>query len=376
MATAVFGKPMEFWEQNMPAGMFLRSKWEASQISDPTHALSLDAYQAHLGVPISTPIPLDRFISYGKWFQSKAVPDVDSRYVRRVRRAGTGFRLVLEDGDEVAAGQVVIATGLGEFPARPAQFNDIPARYASHTSEHTDLGVFAGQKVVVIGLGQSAVESAALLQEVGAGVEVIARASTIRWLSGGAWLKSEANPLRALMYPPTDVGPPVLNQIVAAPELFRRLPRPLRDRIEYRSIRPAAAGWLMNRVGGITFTTSRSVTRVSVGDGRVTLILDDGTERKVDHVLLATGYRVDVKHMSILSPEIVSSITTREGYPQLESGFGSSVPGLYFIGAVAVGTFGPLCRFASGSDFTARALTRSIVTRRPASQQAAIRPAA
>jgi hypothetical protein len=49
---------------------------------------------------------------------------------------------------------------------------------------------------------------------------------------------------------------------------------------------------------------------------------------------------------------------------------------LYFIGAVAVGTFGPLCRFASGSDFTARALTRSIVTRRPASQQAAIRPAA
>jgi cation diffusion facilitator CzcD-associated flavoprotein CzcO len=28
--TCIFGKVMEFWENQMPAGMFLRSSWEAS----------------------------------------------------------------------------------------------------------------------------------------------------------------------------------------------------------------------------------------------------------------------------------------------------------------------------------------------------------
>jgi len=374
--TAVFGKPMEFWEQNMPTGMCLRSKWEASQISDPARALTLDAYQGHLGIAVPTPIPLHHFINYGKWFQRNAVPDVDPRYVRQIHPAATGFRLSLEDGSHVDAEQVVVATGLGEFPLRPAQFDNIPAQYASHTSEHKDLRVFAGQKVIVIGSGQSAIESAALLHEAGAGVEVIARSPTIRWLRGGAWLKSTANPLRALMYPPTDVGPPVLNRIVAAPELFRRLPRGLQHPIAYRSVRPAAAGWLLNRVQGITMTTGRAVTRVATTTGQVTLVLDDGTERTADHVLLATGYRVDVKRMSILSPDIVSAVATLEGYPRLGSGFESSVRGLYFIGAVAVGTFGPLCRFASGSDFTARSLTRGIVARRTAAQQAEVHSAA
>ncbi len=32
---AVFGDPLSFWKDHMPAGMFLRSNWEASHISDP-----------------------------------------------------------------------------------------------------------------------------------------------------------------------------------------------------------------------------------------------------------------------------------------------------------------------------------------------------
>jgi len=32
------GRPMELWERQMPTGMFLRSSWEASTISDPDGA--------------------------------------------------------------------------------------------------------------------------------------------------------------------------------------------------------------------------------------------------------------------------------------------------------------------------------------------------
>jgi cation diffusion facilitator CzcD-associated flavoprotein CzcO len=42
--TRVFGDPMAFWKNRMPAGMFLRSNWKASHIADPDKKTTLDAY--------------------------------------------------------------------------------------------------------------------------------------------------------------------------------------------------------------------------------------------------------------------------------------------------------------------------------------------
>ncbi len=42
--TRVFGEPMAFWENQMPAGMCLRSYWAASHIADPKQELTFDAY--------------------------------------------------------------------------------------------------------------------------------------------------------------------------------------------------------------------------------------------------------------------------------------------------------------------------------------------
>ena len=75
----VFGEPMEFWKSHMPEGMLLRSPWAASHISDPATALTMDAFDKDLGVRIPTPIPLDRFVEYGLWFQRQAVPEIDRR---------------------------------------------------------------------------------------------------------------------------------------------------------------------------------------------------------------------------------------------------------------------------------------------------------
>jgi len=49
-----------------------------------------------------------------------------------------------------------------------------------------------------------------------------------------------------------------------------------------------------------------------------------------------------------------------DGYPQLTTGFRSTVPGLHFIGATASRTFGPLLCFVSGTEFASRHLTSSI----------------
>jgi len=80
----------------------------------------------------------------------------------------------------------------------------------------------------------------------------------------------------------------------------------------------------------------------------------------VDHVLLATGYQVDISRYRFLAPKLVASIRRTDGYPQLDSGFECSAPGLHFVGAPAAWTFGPLMRFVAGSEFTSRALLRRI----------------
>src|SRR5690348_9384231 len=84
--THVFGQPMCFWEQQMPAGMFLRSPVSASHISDPGDDFTLDRYSETEQTPLSKPIPLRRFVEYGRWFQSNVVPDLDRRRVERVER--------------------------------------------------------------------------------------------------------------------------------------------------------------------------------------------------------------------------------------------------------------------------------------------------
>src|SRR5262245_209715 len=89
--TRVFGRVMEFWENQMPAGMFLRSSWEASHIADPERRLTLDRYQTSRNLPLTKPIPLCDFIDYGRWFQQRIVPDVDERRVTRLEQTSKGF---------------------------------------------------------------------------------------------------------------------------------------------------------------------------------------------------------------------------------------------------------------------------------------------
>ena len=72
----------------------------------------------------------------------------------------------------------------------------------------------------------------------------------------------------------------------------------------------------------------------------------------MDHVIAATGYRVDLGSLGLLSGELAGSVATVEGWPRLSARFESSVPGLFFSGLAAAATFGPMMRFVCGSDFT------------------------
>jgi FAD-dependent urate hydroxylase len=358
-----FGEPMCFWQRNMPVGMLLRSGWAATHIADPNRSLTLEEYRAASNNHFSSPVPLDRFIDYGLWYQRRAVPNLDRRKITRVESHPGGFRLILEEGETVLARRVVVAAGIGSFAWRPPQFANLPNSLAPHTSETRELGRFAGKKVLVVGGGQSALESAALLHESGAEVEIVARARQIHWLGGlvSRTFQFGLGPaVSKLLYAPTDVGPAGISQIVARPDLVRRFPRPIQDGLRNRSIRPAGARWLVERLKTVPMRLGRSVVSAAPLGERVRVKLNDGTERTVDHVLLGTGYRIDVSKYDFFAPELARSISRFQGYPRLGEGFETSVPGLHILGAPAIWSFGPLMQFVVGTHYSSRALVRRI----------------
>jgi hypothetical protein len=358
-----FGEPMSFWERNMPIGMLLRSGWAATHIADPDQSLTLEAFRAASRKHFSSPVPLDRFVDYGLWYQRQAAPELDQRKIMRVELDEKGFRLIPEKGATVFARRVVVAAGIGSFAWRPPEFTGLPSSLASHTSEHREFQRFSGRRVLVIGSGQSALESAALLYENGAEVEIVARARQIRWLGGlvsrtiHRGLGSEVS---KLLYAPTDVGPAGISQIVARPDLVRQFPRPIQDWLRKRSIRPAGARWLVSRLQNVPMRLGRSIVSASSLGERVRVRLDDGGERTVDHVFLGTGYRVDVSKYDFFAPELTKSISRFEGYPRLSEGFETSVPKLHILGAPAVWSFGPLMQFVVGTHYASRSLLRCV----------------
>jgi FAD-dependent urate hydroxylase len=365
--TRVLGETMGFWKRHMPVGMFLRSLPRASSISDPTGRYRLARFEAFEGAS-SMPIPVEHFIGYGTWFQHEVVPDIDPRRVSLIEAGDGGFRLAVEGGDRIETRRVVVAAGIDRFAFTPPQFRSVPTSLASHTFMHADLRRFAGHRVVVVGGGQSALESAALLHELDADVEVLVRANRVRWLrelpTDGA--STPRRRLSEVLKPPTGVGPPGLNWVVGVPELYRSLPEPLRRYVSWRSIPPAGADWLKPRLKDVPIRVGREVTRVEGSDTRVRLRLDDGTERTVDHVILGSGYAPDISRYEFLPPSLLERIAQVSGYPILREGFESSVPGLYFVGAVAAHSYGPIMRFVVGSGVTGREVTRHVTGRSPA----------
>jgi FAD-dependent urate hydroxylase len=375
VATRVFGEPMAFWRGNMPKGMILRSPWRATHLSDPNSTLSLDAYAAANGVDSGKPLPLEKFVAYGEWFQQQAVPDVDRRAVRLIEGAANGFRLKLGDGEIVSADRVVVATGLRNQEYRPPVFQDLLPALVSHASEHTDLSVFRGKRVAVIGRGQSATESAALLVESGAEAEIISRGD-IHWLgisANGVTQKTLRRRLREAMASPSEVGPFPLSWLVEVPGMVRHMPASLREEFSRRCLKAAAAGWLRPRFANVSCRPVGAITAAHVLGNRVALDLD-GSAQTYDHVLLGTGYRVDIARLGILAPQLIDRITRVNGSPLLGRGFESSVPGLHFVGSYAVKSFGPLLRFIAGAPYAARKVAETAL-RRAAPKPAGAAPA-
>ncbi len=361
----IFGNPMSAWANQMPKGMRLKSEGYASSLADPKSQFTLGHYCRESGLPYQDtnhPVSVETFVAYGLAFQKKFAPHLEKKMVVNVRRSAGGFELLLDDKEIVSARKVIVAVGITQFAHVPDVLSGIPSEFVSHSSAHSDLQGFSGRQVGVVGAGSSALDLAALLHKAGASVKVIARRSAIRFHS-----PPRPRSLRERLFSPVGgIGAGVdLYFYANAPHMFRWLPEKLRlDRVR-KTLGPAT-GWFVRDevVGKVPLFLGTNIAGAWMEDGLVQLQLMDGERRTqtlgFDHVIAATGYRIDVQRLSLLGDDLRAKIRLIDKSPRLSANFESSVPGLYFAGVTAANTFGPVLRFAFGARFTARRLSRHL----------------
>jgi cation diffusion facilitator CzcD-associated flavoprotein CzcO len=361
-AVRTFGEPMETWKM-MPEDMLLRSAWEETSLSAPGGAGSIDEWVATTGEQRVEPIPLPYFLRYAAWFAQTYAPEGDRGRVDSIARFDTGFRLSTEFGNVYSCAAVVVAVGVVPFLYVPAPFRNLPEDTVVNTLEMLRLPL-EGRDVIVVGGGQGAVEAAAVAHRHGAKVELVTR-TPLHWFADREPHYARgavARRMYRLAYPVVGYGPPPINRLATRPDSFAALPTRLRAKLTRRLLRPGGSAELRLHIEGkVRVTEGRQVEQAVAEGKRLTVHLDDGTTRTVDHVILGTGVRFELDRLDFLSDDLRRQIATDGSWPVLDRSFRSTVAGVFFVGYAAEGRFGPISRFVLGADFAARRVASLLV---------------
>lgn len=346
------GRPMSFWREQMPAGMLLRSAsdWHL----DADGVATIEAFLATRGLTPAEAEPLTRelYLEYCDWFAAEKRIVADPQHVRRLDPADGGFRATLDDGSVVAARAVALALGMGPHRRAPAELVALlPPGTWRHTCDAVDFAGARDRRFLLVGGRQSAFEWAALLAESGARqVDVVHRHDSPAFAAADwTWVT------------------PLVDRLTTDPGWFSRLSPPEQEDLRLRlwaEGRLKVEPWLAGRLPPATVRIRPRTSVAGAGledDGSVRVDLDDGDQVVVDEVLLATGYQPHVDDLQILRAGTLPPLAHRDGVPDLDDGFQTSVPGLYLTSMPAAGHFGPFFGFTIGTRMSAAVITRAVL---------------
>lgn len=266
---------------------------------------------------------------YAEFHELELVTGVE---VTRIERApdGDGWTLHASGGRVLAAGAVIVATGFNHTPALP----DWPGRdgypgQLLHAADYREPGPYAGQDVLVVGVGNTGAEIAVDLVEGGAArvrlavrtAPHIVRRSTAGWPAQRTGILVRRLPVGLV----DRLGALVAKASV--PDLSAYgLPRPatgLYSRVRQGAIPVQDVGLIDAVRGGRV----EPVAAVDSFDG-AEVVLADGSRIRPDAVIAATGYRRALEglvgHLDVLD---------ERGRPRTHGArTAAQAPGLYFTG--------------------------------------------
>jgi thioredoxin reductase len=363
----IFGSPMAFWRQHMPPGMHLKSYGDSSSLFDADSSFSIEDFTRANGIeyhPSRHPVALSTFIEYGQTFQERFVPQVTRARLVSQHATADGHELSFDNGESLFARTVVVATGVLAFKHTPALLARLPTELASHSSDYGSMEALRGKRVAVVGGGSSALDLTGLLSAQGCEVTLVARASSLAFQH--IPVQEERSLLQRLVAPTAHgLGAGWILYGCTVPRLFRLLPDRLRSTIVDNTLGPSGGYFIRERVETAARLKLGRVIESAceqAGAAHLSTIDRHGMRETLvaDHVVAATGYKVDVGRLAFLAEDTRRKVRTVGGAPLLSASYESSVPGLHFVGLASARCFGPIMRFVVGAIHPAQSLCRAL----------------
>jgi cation diffusion facilitator CzcD-associated flavoprotein CzcO len=331
----VVGAPMGFWRDNMPEGMFLRSTCDWSL--DPLGIHTIDAYLDKLGKRCRDVEPLSRgfYLDYASWFQEEKAIESTHWPVSSLVSDGSELIAISDNGSRIRSKNVVLAIGFGNFYHVPPELSVMfPRDRYEHTCNLVDFEKLKGRRVLIIGGRQSAFEWTALIREAGAeSVDVCYRHDTPLFeTSEWSWVNG------------------IVDRMSTDPGWYRRLTPEEKTNLNrkfWEEGRIKLEPWLASRIDhdNVHLHPNTNVSGTHMGNNGVQVTLDNDEVLTADEIVFATGYRVDLKRVPFLTSDLMSGLAVQEGFPKLDVGFQTSVPGLYMTSLAAARDFGSFLAF-------------------------------
>jgi len=353
IGSVVLGRPMSFWRENMPEGMFLRSgpDWHL----DGAAVHTLEAYLEEQGIRPGEvdPIPVGVFLDYAAWFKRAKGIEVREEFVDTLVKADGRFEATLRSGERIRADAVVAAPGIRHYASVPGWASSLPPGLAAHTCDLVRFDDMAGARVLIIGGRQSAYEWAALIREHGAARIDIVHRHDIPRFERVSWKFVDAH----------------VEQTLAVRGYWRNLPKSGQDAVARRFWevgRLTLEYWLTPRLAwdGIHRWPGTEVVEVTpAGDDELRVLLSNGTGLAVDRVVFGSGYRAELTKVPYLAG-VLKHVKVSNGFPVLDEAFQTSLDGLYVTGFSAAQDFGPFFGFVKGSPAAATLIVRDLLSRR------------
>lgn len=350
----IVGQPMEFWKRNMPQGMYLRSAsdWHLDPLG--VHTIEQFSQMQHLTVADVEPISLEFYLSYAEWFQKQKRIAPLPLFIRQLDHAAKDHHFLATTAEDeiICAQNVVIAPGFKPFAHLPSELTTrFPASRISHTCDLVDFTSLKGKRCLIVGGRQSAFEWAALLIEAGAAAVHLTHRHDSPAFKASDW--SWVNPL--------------VDAMVENPNWFRRLSQEEKDAISQKlwaegrlKVEPWLEPRLLNDCVMLWPRTEVLDCREQV-DGEMAVRLSNGETLIIDHIILATGYKVKIERLPFLvAGNILKKLAMRNGFPILDDHFQTNVSGLFITSMPATQDFGPFFAFTIGVRASAKLIGQAL----------------
>jgi thioredoxin reductase len=345
----VFGPPFSLWRGHTLPGFALRSDARASGVYCGAGKLGLAAWLRARLPPraarhwMMRRIPGPLFRAYLRDVLHRLpFARCDDRVAHLAGSAGV-FRIRTSAGEETTARRVVIATGIDNHRHLPAVLRALPGGRVVHSWHAADVARIHGERVLVVGGGQSGAEATSLL----------AGTNRVTWIH-----RSQLG----FFSEPLGLPDPAFRVMLGVAANLRRLPPGARRVAGRQFTRPTITPnfrRLLRRVRARRERVAVEDVGLRGGDAGVS---STRLEETYDRVVACTGYRPRLETLGFLDPALRGSVRQTADGPVLDGGFRTSVPGLLVAGALAEGSHGAAQRFMMGARAAALGVRGALVS--------------